>query len=537
MPRQNSFKAKRLAELLPSADLSSSVANVEVFGLTIDSRQVEQGFIFVAVQGLTSHGESYIDQAIASGAVAVFKEAAEKNISVSLYNAVPIISIPQLEISLSDIAGQFYGDSTKEIPVVGFTGTNGKTTCTQLYAQLSAMLGNTSAVLGTLGYGLYRFKDDRPDLSLQSTGMTTPDAISTQAICATLIKEGADDIAMEVSSHGLEQGRVAAINIDTAVFTNLTHDHLDYHGTMEAYALAKAKLFSMASITSAVLNGDDAYSRQFIEHIGNKVKVVTYSIDNPEADIFLTDCEYRSTTISARLHTPEGSYDFNTSLVGQFNLSNLLAVLGVFYINGQSFQEAITLIEKIRPVPGRMELIPNQLDKQVVIDYAHTPDALENALRALRFQLKTISKTIANEEMPDKKLWCVFGCGGDRDKEKRPLMASVAERYADRVVVTNDNPRNENPHMIADHICEGFQDNKHHVILDRQQAIESALTESKAGDIILIAGKGHEDYQLIGGEVLSFSDQKVARLIMRVLEDGMTDSKNRNENEEEGSDQ
>jgi len=494
MPRQNSLNAKPLAKLLPSADLSSAVADVEVLGLTIDSRQVEQGFVFVAVQGLSAHGESYIDQAIAGGAVAVFKEATETYLSVSLHKAVPIISIPQLEASLSDIAGQFYGDTTKEIPVVGFTGTNGKTTCTQLYAQLSAMLGNTSAVLGTLGYGLCRFKNNRPELSLQSTGMTTPDAISTQGICATLIKEGADDIAMEVSSHGLEQGRVAAIDIDTAVFTNLTHDHLDYHGTMEAYALAKAKLFSMTSITNAVLNGDDAYSKQFIEHIGNEVNVVTYSIDNSEADIFLTDCRYHSTTTSASLHTPKGSYDFNTSLVGQFNLSNLLAVLGVFYINGQGFQEAIKRVEKIRPVPGRMELIPNQLDKQVVIDY-----------------------------------------GGDRDQEKRPLMASVAERYADKVIVTNDNPRNENPHMIADRICEGFTDKNYHVILDRQQAIESALTESTAGDMILIAGKGHEDYQLIGEEVLPFSDQKVARLVMRTLEG--SESRNEKNNQEGGSDQ
>lgn len=499
-----------LGQLLSALELPESVAQISIVGLSIDSRDIRSGYVFVAMQGVNIHGREFIPAAIGQGAVAVFIESNDKQVTIEYQQEVPVIAIPYLEYILSDIAGGFYGHPTKTLPVVGITGTNGKTTCSQLYAQLSALMGQVSGVVGTMGYGccsLTSNSDIKTDLPLTSTGMTTPDAINTQAICAELVAAGSHDLVMEVSSHGLQQGRVSAIDIDTAIFTNLTHDHLDYHGDMTAYGAAKARLFAMPSLSSAVINIDDPFAEKLIQTMDPSVRVVTYSVSNPLADLFLSDINYCSSATQAVLQTQMGSYSLSTHLVGAFNLSNLLAVLGVFYSrnNQTEFTHALAKVAFLQSVSGRMELIPNAVNRQVIVDFAHTPDALENVLLSVN-------------EYSDASVWCVFGCGGDRDTVKRSLMASVAEKYAHHVIVTSDNPRNENPQLIVDDIVEGFEHDHYQVILDRKQAITAAINQSSVNDIIIIAGKGHEDYQQIGDKKFPFSDQQVARLALRDME-------------------
>ncbi|MFT5116546.1 MAG: UDP-N-acetylmuramoyl-L-alanyl-D-glutamate--2,6-diaminopimelate ligase [Kiritimatiellia bacterium] len=498
--------------------IKKTLAEVVVSGLSIDSRQINRGDIFVAVQGIGVHGRDYISQAIERGAAAIFIDSNDEQLMLSCQQDIPVIAIPLLEKNLSCIAGQYYNHPSIELPVVGITGTNGKTTCAQLYAQLSALTGKVSGVIGTIGYGCCSLASDNPHatvLPLISTGMTTPDAIRTQAICAELLAAGSHNIVMEVSSHGLEQGRVADIDFTTAVFTNLTHDHLDYHGSMQKYAAAKTQLFTLPSLQHAVINLDDAYAEQLMSQINSCVSIVTYSVFNSAADFFLSDVRYKASSTSALLHTPSGVYPLLTHLLGAFNLSNLLAVLSTFYIadNNASanddFENILSLSQHLTTASGRMELIENSSGRQVIVDYAHTPDALENVLQSLSENTLVVT---------EKKLWCVFGCGGDRDKEKRALMAKIAERYADHVVVTSDNPRGENPRAIIDDICQGFIAEKHQVISDREQAIATTIERSAVNDIIIIAGKGHEDYQLIGDKKMPFSDQNIARLALRTLE-------------------
>lgn len=494
-----------IGQLLPLVQLPDAVSRLAASALTIDSREVRSGSIFVAVQGVNTHGKQYIESAIANGAVAIFIESLDGEYQVDESQAVPIIALPDLENLLSEIAGRFYGHPSRSLPVVGITGTNGKTTCSQLYAQLLALLGKRAGVIGTMGYGCCapKWHDEHKTLmTLTSTGMTTPDAIRTQAICAELLADGCDSLVMEVSSHGLEQGRVKTIDIDAAIFTNLTHDHLDYHGDMESYGNAKAKLFAMSSIKLAVINLDDGFSSKLQSLVSEAVSVVTYSINDTTADLFLSEIKFTSSETTAVLHTPHKQYPIKTLLTGQFNLSNLLAVLGAFYSDVDTFERVVQQVEFLQPVSGRMEVVPNTLGKQVVVDYAHTPDALKNILLSVK-------EYVAND------IWCVFGCGGDRDKAKRAVMAEIAQAHSDHVIVTSDNPRNENPLRIIDDVIKGFASADYKVLQDRKEAIEYAIANSLPGDVVVIAGKGHEDYQIIGDKTYSFSDQNVARLALR----------------------
>ncbi len=507
-----------LGQLLPEYSMAADVANIAVTGLSIDSRKVKAGYIFVAVEGVHVHGRQYIEQAVQSGAVAILTDADEDQISVDYVHNVPMICLPLLGDQLSRIAGIFYNNPTKSLPVVGVTGTNGKTTISQLFAQLSAMLNMPSGVVGTMGYGscqLQANSDTETSLSLVSTGMTTPDAISTQHVCAQLLADGSDNIVMEVSSHGLTQGRVADIDFDVAVFSNLSHDHLDYHGDMSSYAKAKSTLFSMSSLTSAVINLDDQYSSLMMQSLNSDAQVLTYSLHDSSATLFLSDIAYGASQTSARLHVQnDKTYVMKTQLVGAFNLSNLLAVVATWLaINKEQYDcNDIKNIEKIlekvallKPIAGRMELIPNSLERHVLIDFAHTPDALKNVLQSVRAYAKN-------------NVFCLFGCGGDRDTQKRSLMAEAAEQYSDRIVVTSDNPRSEDPNTIIADICQGFSAKKHEAILDRKQAIETIIRSSQIGDVIVIAGKGHEDYQIIGRQKFPFSDQQIARITLREME-------------------
>ena len=494
--------------------LPNSLKELHITGLTLDSRAVKPGYLFVAVEGVHAHGKMFIEQAAERGAVAVLVDKKE---SVNSSGSIPIIAIEFLQQTLSALAGTFYSNPSYDVPVIGITGTNGKTTCSQLLAQALAYLNRPCGVIGTLGYGLVKNDPDTINENslgdLKSTGMTTPDAITTQAISAELLSAGAHCFSMEVSSHALSQSRVAAIHINTAIFTNLSHDHLDYHGDMDAYGAAKAALFAMPSVGTAIINQDDDYAKDLVAKLRSDIDIITYSIDQPNsmsgkagAHFSLQSIAMGEQGMCAQLVLDaKPVMNIQTSLVGQFNLSNLLAIIAALYNQQYSFSDIEKVIPQLPPILGRMELIPSHLNFRVVVDYAHTPDALKNALQAL------VPHATGN-------LWCVFGCGGDRDRGKRPQMSSIAARYADKVIVTSDNPRTESPVQIFADIERGFESTEsefHQIIADRASAIEYVIQEAEIGDVILIAGKGHEDYQIIGARHFPFSDQQQARFNLR----------------------
>lgn len=475
-----------LHQLLPEIALSSTQAGIEIFGLSLDSRQVKSGDVFIALLGSRQHGIEYLDQVLKAGAVAVLAESGP-----TLPSELPdnVIVLPQLSAKVSEIAARFYGLPGQELHSIGVTGTNGKTTCTQLLAQLYHALGERAAVLGTMGYGLIGGP-------LTDTGMTTPDAVSFQRILRELRDRHARHLAVEISSHALAQQRIAAVPVQTAVFTNLTRDHLDYHQTMAAYGEAKASLFSQLGIERGIVNIDDAFGADLAKQIKH-IDLFTYG-QSEQADVRAYNICYERNGLRAKLQTPWGRGELRSGLIGSFNLHNLLAVICTACAEGYSLEEVLAATPTLRPVCGRMELVGSNSDIQVVVDYAHTPDALRALLEAARVHCQG-------------KLWCVFGCGGDRDTGKRPAMASIAEQLADRSVVTSDNPRTESPASIIADVMKGFAQPKNvEQIEDRKQAIEFAVERADVGDWVLVAGKGHEDYQIVGHEKRPFSDQEIA---------------------------
>ncbi len=487
-----------LQQLLPDVILPQALTEVPVAGLSLDSRSVKSGEIFIAIPGGVQDGRDYIDQALANGAVAVLAEAEGfDGLSPN------IVAITRLNQKLSGIAGRFYGDPSDQLSLTGITGTNGKTTCSQLLAQVFSLVNGPAGVIGTLGYGV--LTEGNP--SMTDTGMTTPDAITVQALLAEYAAADIDHVAMEVSSHSLVQSRVAGVSFHTAIFTNLSRDHLDYHGDLVSYAGAKMQLFAMPGLVDAVVNVDDPVGSEMALQLASSVNVCGYSLLNTNASIYAEDIALSASGIRAQIRTPWGKGELNTSLLGEFNLQNVLAVIGAACLQGVSFDEVLKVVPHLQPVPGRMELIAVDEGPQVVVDYAHTPDALEHVLATLR-------------EHCSGQLWCVFGCGGDRDRGKRAQMGNVASRYADHVVITNDNPRSELAESIAADIREGLVKGAPGgatavTCLDRAEAIRAAVDNAGDNDIVLIAGKGHEDYQLLGAERLPFSDQAQARLALR----------------------
>jgi UDP-N-acetylmuramoyl-L-alanyl-D-glutamate--2,6-diaminopimelate ligase len=375
--------------------------------------------------------------------------------------------------------------------MAGVTGTNGKTSVSQWIAAASNALGRRAAVIGTLGNGLVGERAEARN--------TTPDPIVLQRLLADYLRRGARCVAMEVSSHGLDQGRVTGIEYDCAVFTNLTRDHLDYHGTMEAYAAAKYSLFDAPGLEHAVVNADDPWGAKLAQRLeGRGLDVVTFGT-GPAARLRARDVRLSEAGVRFTVDGDFGTGDVKARVLGAFNVSNLLAVLGTLLAQGIPFDEAVTAVARLEPVTGRLERVGGGAAPLVVIDYAHTPDALEKALAALR-------PTVA----AGHRLVCVFGCGGDRDAGKRPLMGQVAARLADHVVVTSDNPRGEDPHSIIAQILEGIPGDRAEAIEDRQVAIFSAVHHATAGDVVLLAGKGHETYQEIAGMRHPFNDREVA---------------------------
>lgn len=499
MPASTQCAPKTLWDLLPEELRLPRHRAVPVAGLTLDSRQVQPGYVFLADVGGELDGRRFIPQAIQQQCSAVVAEAADFDrlfpadgtlCKMLAKTGVPLVRWPGLKGHISAIAADFYDYPARSLEVVGVTGTNGKTTCTSLIAQLQTLLGLASATIGTLGYGV-------AGEELSDTGMTTPDAISLQRILKDCLTGGASHVAMEVSSHSLDQHRVEAANISIGVFTNLSRDHLDYHGDEVSYAAAKARLFSLPSVTTAVINSDDAWGRKLLASLSPEVKALSYGFGD-EVDIRATDVSLRPSGVFCRITSPWGTGDVESPLFGEFNLHNVLAAIGVLCAQGAALDRILALVPRLKPVKGRMELLPVTFGPYMVVDYAHTPDALEKSLQALRHHCSG-------------ELWCVFGCGGDRDKGKRPLMARVAETNADHLVLTSDNPRTENPDDIIAGVMAGLTKPETAIVdADREQAISRAIGSAKENDLILIAGKGHEQYQLIAGNKLPFSDQEVA---------------------------
>ncbi|MBU9295110.1 UDP-N-acetylmuramoyl-L-alanyl-D-glutamate--2,6-diaminopimelate ligase [Burkholderia multivorans] len=471
--------------------------------LHADTRSLRAGDVFVAYAVDGADNRAFIADALARGAAAVLYQpeglAATPNAPVAL-------AVPALDQLAGEIASGWYGDPSDGLLAIGVTGTNGKTSCTQWIAAALTALHQPCAIIGTLGSGMPGH--------LVPTGFTTPDAPQLQRSLAQLRDGGAQAVAMEVSSHALHQGRVNGTAFDIAVFTNLTQDHLDYHRTFEAYEAAKAKLFAWRGLRAAVVNRDDAAGRRLLEKLAGRVRTIAYGIGDaqqvPDADRELVAIDVRATAIGTafRLRSSWGDADVEVGTLGTFNVSNLLAVLGALLAADVPFDAALAEIARLEPVNGRMQRLGGRLQNDeplVVIDYAHTPDALEKTLDALR--------PIAVAR--GGRLVCMFGCGGDRDATKRPLMGAIAERLADDVVVTSDNPRSEDPQAIIDQIVAGMTaPDRARRIEDRASAILQAVRGAAREDVVVLAGKGHEATQEIMGKKRAFSDQDHARLAL-----------------------
>ncbi len=483
--------APRLAEPMSLAsvlaDPACAGADTLVSGVQLDSRQVKPGDLFLAVPGDVHDGRQFIEQAVANGAAAIAAEAPVAGFVDAI--PVPLVEVPELRFDVGHLAARFYRHPSRDLHMVGVTGTNGKTTTSRLVAQLGRSLGKTCGTIGTLGSSLGE--------EVTAAGNTTPDPVSLQRQLAEWRAAGVFAVSMEVSSHALVQGRVNGIEFETAVYTNLSHDHLDYHGSMDAYSRAKMQLFAIEGLRHAVLNLDDDYTPMVRSVVAEGVHIVTYSTRGGPADVRVENPCFVADGVSAELHTPWGAGEFFSPLPGDFNLSNLAAAVSALVLAGEDLLAVLAAVSSLHPVPGRMQPIPNELGLQVIVDYAHTPDALEQVLLALRSHVKG-------------KLVTVFGCGGDRDREKRQVMGRVACRLSDRVVLTSDNPRSENPLDILRDIESGCSGD-YVLVEDRAEAIALAVAEAASGDCIVIAGKGHEEYQILEGQRLPFSDAAQAR--------------------------
>ena len=483
------MNAADLRELLEDLAPVPDAADRAVRGLQTDSRRVQPGDLFLAAPGMVADGRDFIGDAVASGAGAVVYETDDGYV---LRGApVPAFGVSGLGRKIGFIADRFFGAPSRRLVVVGVTGTNGKTTCTQLLAQALDQPPKRCAVIGTLGYGF-------PG-ALNASIHTTPDAVTVQRLLADFLEQGAAQVAMEVSSHALEQGRVNGVRFHVAVFTNLTRDHLDYHGDMTAYGMAKARLFAYEGLKYAVINHDDEFGRQLLADVGAPVTCLSYGIEG--GDVRAREVRPSPEGLWLRVQTPYGETELRSPLIGHFNVYNLLAVLATLLALGVELKDAATRLARAQAPAGRAECFGGARGLPlVVVDYAHTPDALEKILTALR-------------EHVQGKLWCVFGCGGDRDRGKRPVMGEIGERLADRGLLTDDNPRHESGDAIIADIAGGMRVAPR-VMRDRRAAIAAAIREAGAGDIVLIAGKGHEDYQQVGDERRPYSDRDTVRTLL-----------------------
>lgn len=465
---------------------------ITVTGVSNDSRLVKPGDLFIATVGETVDARTFIPSAIEQGAAAIVYESND-GYQLKLSMSIPAFPVTHLDQWQGEIASRFYDKPSKKLWCVGVTGTNGKTSCTQWIAQALVQNKILCGVVGTLGFGF-------PG-QLKASGYTTPDAIGLQAELAEMNSRSAKAVAIEASSHALVQHRLAGVEFDVAVFTQLSRDHLDYHRDMERYAAAKQTLFEGEHLKTAVINIDDAVGAKWADAFSKEYPVITYSLRNSKALIHTTRIDPIPEGFLVDVSTPWGKGPVQIPFLGEFNISNILAVIGVLGHFEVPFKQLLSSIEYLKPVPGRMEIFGGDGKPTVIVDYSHTPDALKNALEALRVHC-------------EGKMWCVFGCGGDRDQGKRAEMAHIAESYSDHVIVTNDNPRTESPERIVDDIMAGFSQHKAMIEMDREKAIATAIKQAGSRDAILVAGKGHEAVQIIGERALPFSDVEHVKTIL-----------------------
>lgn len=495
--RDTSHDGYPLASLFDGILADTSIPPLVIEGLSQDSRQIQPGWLFLACAGQAGHGWQYHSQAVQQGAVAVAVEPADGLDEESLAACpVPVLVVPQLSSWLSELGGRFYDHPSRAMRVVGVTGTNGKTSVSHFIAQALAADGGCG-LIGTLGSGRYG--------QLRPTGYTTPDAIGLQAELARLRAEGITQVAMEVSSHALVLGRVSALAFDVAVFTNLSHEHLDFHGDMASYAAAKRRLFAMPGLRHAVINVDDASAREWLQQADWPAQLQVWRYGLAQGSGAAMPHELLGEALQWQadgLRMMVGGEAWSIPLLGKFNGANLLAALAALQALGMDRAEAMARLSRVTTVPGRMESFGGQGRPRVVVDYAHTPDALAKVLEALR-------------DHCNGRLWCVLGCGGERDQQKRPQMGRIAEALADSVIITDDNPRGEDPYSIIEQILAGMSNpDAVYVNRERAAAIAHAIALARPEDVILVAGKGHEQEQLIGTARLAFSDRaEVARLL------------------------
>ncbi|MCX5712295.1 MAG: UDP-N-acetylmuramoyl-L-alanyl-D-glutamate--2,6-diaminopimelate ligase [Candidatus Omnitrophica bacterium] len=462
------------------------LSKLNITGLCSDSKEVKKGYLFVAVKGASVDGHKYIPDAVRNGAaVVVFDQAGAEKLA---HPGVEFIQVSDSKKALLELAEKFYNAPAKKLKVIGVTGTNGKTTITYLLEAIFSSCGYYPAVIGTINYR-YKGKVIAPN-------NTTPGVLQLRSLFSRFVDSGVDRVIMEVSSHALDQKRTAGIDFKAAIFTNLTQDHLDYHKTMQAYFKAKSLLFRRLRKDSiAVINDDDNFGRK-LKKI-TRAKIVTYAIDNP-ADLTASNIEFDMHQTRMEIRWKGKAFGLRSNLIGRHNVYNILAAVAYCLKSGISIDKIKAAIEKFEAVPGRLERVKCDRGFSVFVDYAHTPDALKNVITTLR-------------GLPCRRIITVFGCGGDRDKSKRPKMGKVASSLSDYAIITSDNPRSEGPKDIIKDIKKGIQGNNFCVIVERRSAIKKALSLARDGDIILLAGKGHENYQIIKNRKFDFDDRKVAK--------------------------
>ena len=494
----SSMRACSLAEL--TAGMIDAPSDIVVSDVTLDSRAASRGALFLALRGRTHHGLKFAGQAIARGARAVLYEPADAAVdrAPAFSSDIFFARVPELSRHVGTIADRFFGAPSQALTVAGITGTNGKTTCAYLLAQALSFCGRPAAYTGTLGYGM--------PAALTASTHTTVDAVSVHRQLDEFRRQGAQYVCMEVSSHALDQGRVNGVRFKAAVFTNLTRDHLDYHRTMEQYGAAKALLFAASGLAARIINVDDEFGAQLAERASPARLVITTRKEHYSLAEFVRATRVRAegSGLVISIESSWGVGEVRVPLIGDFNVDNVLTVLATLLALGVPLVDAATALGKCRAPSGRMEVFGGRGSKPLaIVDYAHTPDGLSKALRAARLHCQG-------------KLHVVFGCGGDRDAGKRPLMGTIAAELADDIVITDDNPRTEDPRRIVADICAGVgpsvaRATAVRVEHDRALAITSTLDSAAAGDVVVVAGKGHEDYQIYGTERRPFSDQAVIR--------------------------
>jgi UDP-N-acetylmuramoyl-L-alanyl-D-glutamate--2,6-diaminopimelate ligase len=483
------FENMKLSELLEHLHLLVPYKgiNPEIASIENDNRKVQQGSLFICIKGYTVDGHDFAESAVKNGAVAILAER-------PLPLEVPVIVVNDTKRAMAVLADAFYGQPTKRLHLVGITGTNGKTTTSHLIEKIFSDVNKRTGLIGTMYTKI-------ADKTIE-TKNTTPESLILQKHFQQMVEAGVDTAIMEVSSHALNLGRVHGCDFNIAIFTNLTQDHLDYHKTMSEYQQAKGLLFAQLGNTFdqnkpkfAILNADDPASEMYRK--STAAFVVSYGIDN-DADILARNIQMTSSGTRFELVIKDKTYPINMRLIGKFSVYNVLASIAAAYVSKIPVNKIIHSIESIEGVAGRFELVNAGQDFTVIVDYAHTPDSLENVLKTIRHFAK-------------KKIFVIIGCGGDRDRTKRPLMAEVACRYATDPILTSDNPRSEDPLAILNEMESGVPGQKYLLIPDRREAIVAAVERATTGDVILIAGKGHETYQIIGSNVHDFDDRVVAR--------------------------